>query len=898
VRALVRALNHTPRGRPSRPEAPGRTFCAMSHPTERLSASLADRYRILRQLGAGGMATVYLAEDLKHDRKVAIKVLKPELAAVLGAERFVQEIKTTAALSHPHILPLFDSGEADGFLYYVMPYIAGETIRDRLNRETQLGVDEAVRITCEIADALDYAHRHGVIHRDIKPENLLLHDGRAMVMDFGIALAVSAAAGGRMTETGLSLGTPHYMSPEQATAEREITARSDIYSLGSVLYEMLSGEPPHIGNSAQAIIMKIVTEDAAPVTRLRKAVPANVAAAVAKSLERLAADRFDTAKAFGEALKDANFATKAMPVASAAATPARRRGTLLVGLALGAVAGAVAMLLLRPAPSARGEINRDQLTFSGIANRPAISPDGRRIAYIVDACTPAEIDCTVSLEVLEVGGTKAQVLIPAALSLHYPRWSHDGETIVLGATLERGRSGIFAIPRLNATPRLISEGFGAYDTHPTADSIIVISQASDSMRVVSMTDGAVARSVPVALNGVTDVAWSPNGARVAINDLTGLHVLDPMGEELGLYRTGATRPWVRWNTAGDALLYFRTARAREDEFVRRAVTASGAIAEEDEVIMPRTPTLYRGEFDVARQTGAVVIKTGDAASDLWSFTLDGRPLIGAQETRGTTWYGMPVVSNDDQFLYYLRGDALGDNVYRLDRKSREEMALTAETGPGANRVAMTADGTRLGYARAINGLLRLQQMDVTSRRVTSGPAVSDVAVPVAATGFLVRSELGALTYLDSMSATPRALTNPDSTALLSFGIAPDGVTAVFVGAQLRGGDAPATVFLGRVSTQGGAITQLSTLADPVGLAPAVSVALDGTVFLSRWIPGNARPSLWRMPLNGGSLARVAEMPTACNPITLVVGWSGKTATCVVDQYRGDVWLVDLGRATR
>ncbi len=181
----------------------------MGEPSARLTSALADRYTIERELGAGGMATVYLAHDLKHDRQVAIKVLKPELAAVLGAERFIQEIKTTAALSHPHILPLFDSGSADGQLYYVMPYIEGETIREKLNRETQFGIDEAVKITTEVADALDYAHRHGVIHRDIKPENILLHDGRPMVMDFGIALAVSAAAGGRMTETGLSLGTPH-----------------------------------------------------------------------------------------------------------------------------------------------------------------------------------------------------------------------------------------------------------------------------------------------------------------------------------------------------------------------------------------------------------------------------------------------------------------------------------------------------------------------------------------------------------------------------------------------------------------------------------------------------------------------------------------------------------------
>jgi len=217
-----------------------------------LATALANRYRIERELGAGGMATVYLAQDLKHDRKVAIKVLKPELAAVLGADRFVVEIKTTAALQHQHILPLFDYGEADGMLYYVMPYIQGETIREKLNRETQFGVDEAVRVAREVADALDYAHRHGVIHRDIKPENILLHDGRAMVMDFGIALAVSAAAGGRMTETGLSLGTPHYMSPEQTTAEKEIAARSDVYSLASVLYEMLAGEPPHTAGSESA----------------------------------------------------------------------------------------------------------------------------------------------------------------------------------------------------------------------------------------------------------------------------------------------------------------------------------------------------------------------------------------------------------------------------------------------------------------------------------------------------------------------------------------------------------------------------------------------------------------------------------------------------------------------
>src|SRR5213595_3794224 len=224
----------------------------MSDVLERLGAALAEHYAIERQVGAGGMATVYLARDLKHDRAVALKVLRPELAAVLGIERFLSEIRVTAHLQHPHILPLFDSGQAGGLIYYVMPHVEGESLRQRLEREKQLPIDEALRLAGGVASALDYAHRHGVIHRDIKPENILFQDGQAVVADFGIALALSAAGGSRLTETGLSLGTPQYMSPEQATGDRLIDARSDIYSLASVLYEMLAGEPPHNGPTATA----------------------------------------------------------------------------------------------------------------------------------------------------------------------------------------------------------------------------------------------------------------------------------------------------------------------------------------------------------------------------------------------------------------------------------------------------------------------------------------------------------------------------------------------------------------------------------------------------------------------------------------------------------------------
>jgi serine/threonine-protein kinase len=274
---------------------------------DRFRSALADRYLIESELGEGGMATVYLAQDLKHDRKVAVKVLKPELAAVVGTDRFLAEIRTTANLSHPHILPLFDSGEADGFLFYVMPLVEGDSLRERLDRDGQLSVEEALRIAGHMADALDSAHRDGVIHRDLKPANILFQKGEPVVADFGIALAVSAAGEGRLTETGLSLGTPYYMSPEQATGDQTPTAASDVYSLGCVLYEMLTGEPPHTGSSAQAILGKILLADVTRPTKLRRTIPANVEGAILKALERLPADRFESVGELAAALKDKGF---------------------------------------------------------------------------------------------------------------------------------------------------------------------------------------------------------------------------------------------------------------------------------------------------------------------------------------------------------------------------------------------------------------------------------------------------------------------------------------------------------------------------------------------------------------------------------------------------------------
>jgi len=370
----------------------------MASSLEDLRAALAGRYEIERELGQGGMATVYLADDLKHDRQVAIKVLRPELAAVLGAERFLNEIKVTANLQHPHILPLFDSGRtggqadgrADDFLYYVMPYVEGESLREKLNREKQLPIEDAVRLATEVAEALEYAHKQSVIHRDIKPENILLHNDSAMVADFGIALAVQQAGRDRLTETGLSLGTPQYMSPEQTTAERELDARSDVYSLGAMLYEMLVGEPPFTGPTAQAIVASILTKTPEAVEDRRITTPENVADAVHTALEKLPADRFGSAKAFADALGNpavARHHPRSRRFQRSAKVTSVSPTLVIAGLIAALTVGAGAGWLLRPVPATvdRLEIHfpRDQQLVNLGGGYPTVHQltDGAELVY-------------------------------------------------------------------------------------------------------------------------------------------------------------------------------------------------------------------------------------------------------------------------------------------------------------------------------------------------------------------------------------------------------------------------------------------------------------------------------------------------------------------------------------
>ena len=469
----------------------------MSDPLARLTAALADRYRIERELGQGGMATVYLAQDLKHDRKVAIKVLRPELAAVIGAERFLTEIKTTANLQHPHILPLHDSGRTDDFVYYVMPFIDGESLRDRLSREKQLSIGDAVRIAGEVAGALDYAHRHGIIHRDIKPENVLLHDGRALVADFGIALAATSA-GHRMTETGMSLGTPHYMSPEQAMGDRELTPRSDIYALGAMTYEMLLGEPPFTGPTAQSIVAKVMTEKPAALIPRRDRIPPHVEDAVLTALEKLPADRFGSAAEFAAALDapaPAGAARSGIRPRSAAARTRRPWVMLAGGVGLGA-ALSWGFGALRGRGAAEGEprhlaialpdsapFTAGQDEFGTALNSLDLSRDGRALVYV----TGSTAGTRLVLVRLDNGTVR---ILPGTERGRSPAFSPDGQAIAFVQANS-------VVRRLSLDDDRIAEGpaTAGASLHWHQDGKIYF---DGGCRVASATGGKTTRLAPVA----------------------------------------------------------------------------------------------------------------------------------------------------------------------------------------------------------------------------------------------------------------------------------------------------------------------------------------------------------------------------------------------------------------
>ena len=481
-----------------------------------LAAALHDRYVLERVLGRGGMATVYLAQDTRHRRHVAIKVLEPELAAVLGGERFLREIETTASLRHPHILPLFDSGAvgqtgsgAAPFLYYVMPFVEGESLRDRLQRERQLPLTEALQIAREVADALAYAHSHGIVHRDIKPGNILLESGHAVVADFGIARAINVAGGERLTQTGLGIGTPEYMSPEQVAGGQDLDGRSDLYSLGCVLYEMLAGQPPFTGPTAASVVQQQMMVEAGSVTRIRPSVPPDVAAVITRSLAKIPADRWHHADEFRTQLGalEHRSGDVAVPLG---VTPSRRRWAPLVGavvvLGLLAVAGS---RLIRSEPPQIEFGRRTQVTHGpGLEVHPALSPDGQLLAHIAGENS--------RLFVRQIDGSRPIPVAPDIPGFQgWPHWSPDGKELSFLST-----RGLEIVPALGGAPRLLvpipqagPRGTVINGGPWSPDGREVSFVRGDTLYAVAAAGGAP--RVVTTEPRLHSCAWSPDGARIA-----------------------------------------------------------------------------------------------------------------------------------------------------------------------------------------------------------------------------------------------------------------------------------------------------------------------------------------------------------------------------------------------
>jgi serine/threonine-protein kinase len=483
---------------------------------ERVTQALADRYTIEREIGSGGMATVYLAEDQKHHRPVAIKVLRPELAAALGPERFLREIELTARLNHPHILPLLDSGEAEGLLFYVMPYVEGESLRERLALERQLPLEEALRIAAEVADALDFAHQHNVLHRDIKPENILLESKHAVVADFGIARAIDAAGGTRLTETGIAVGTPEYMSPEQAGGGKDLDGRSDVYALGCVLHEMLAGQPPFTGPTVESLVRQHLSAEPPAVTALRPSVPEGVVAALTRSLAKAPADRFSSAGAFGEAIAPSGVSPP--PGAVRVEQRVTRRRPMvggIVGVAAAVIAAAVVgTQLLTSGPITVTTSNITRVTHeAGIEYQPAISPDGEEVAYVVG---PIENSRLVVRGTVDAGrGGESRPAVEVGDQHMGPRWTPDGASLRFYVRTGSGWSWR-EVGKLGGSVRTVPRPWPG-DNVLSPDGTRVVARSNDSIFTYTADTGEpeLLGVHPVEHSGQHSFVWSPDGQLIA-----------------------------------------------------------------------------------------------------------------------------------------------------------------------------------------------------------------------------------------------------------------------------------------------------------------------------------------------------------------------------------------------
>ncbi|MEQ1689752.1 MAG: protein kinase [Gemmatimonas sp.] len=774
-------------------------------PADRLAAALSDRYRIERELGQGGMATVFLAEDLKHDRKVAIKVLHEDLGATLGPERFLAEIKTTAKLQHPHILTLLDSGstavgdEKGGLLYYVMPYVDGESLRDRLEREKQLPIDDAVRIAREIADALGLAHSLGIVHRDIKPENVLLQGGHALVADFGIALAVQSAGGARLTQTGLSLGTPQYMSPEQAMGEKSVDARADIYALGAVTYEMLVGEPPFTGATVQAIVAKVLSSEPEPPTTMRKTIPHHVEDAVLTALAKLPADRFTDVKAFGAALGGSGTTISgARTQASRAAKSTRviARSWVVAGITLGVFAGVALGYFVWNGARANGTaaVARSYVVHPAAEALPGgttdfvLSPDGEQMVYV----GPGEQAGTTQLwrkQQSELHATR----LAGTVGARAPFFSPDGKQIAFYA-----RAGLITMSLAGGAPTTLVSGItgvagrGAW----LDDGRIVFSErqtvevirADGGGRELLVTSGQIAGYNPVMMEALPNsrgfvMQTCPTQCPRATVQITDLK----SRETRLLLADGRNPTWLptghlAWITSEGKLVAARldleTLVLEEHAVVLleqvaalslsrngRMVYREGAIGEAarlvwvdrtgKETIVDTSWVAHISTFSLApngKRVAASIVTGG--RQNIWIKEMPSGPL--SKFTFGELNQFRPVWSADATRLWFVSGN----ETFALGEKNADgggDARVMSHPGHQVVEAAASRDGQwllmRAGGTDTSRALLAMRLgADTTPRQINTKP--------VPRVGFAISPDSRHVAYLSVESGTPEIYVSP------------------------------------------------------------------------------------------------------------------------------------------
>ncbi|HEY3934381.1 MAG TPA: protein kinase [Gemmatimonadales bacterium] len=863
-----------------------------------LRAGLADRYRIERELGAGGMATVYLAQDVKHDRKVAIKVLRPELAAVIGAERFLSEIKTTANLQHPHILSLFDSGTIDGTVFYVMPFVDGESLRDLLMREKQLPVDEAIRVAREVADALQYAHAHGIIHRDIKPENILIQGGHALVADFGIALAASKTGGSRMTETGMSLGTPQYMSPEQAMGERELDARTDVYALGCVTYEMLTGEPPFTGPTAQAIVARVLTEPAPSARSKRASVPDTVDAAIRTALQKTPADRFRSAAEFATALAETRRDEKReQREVNASRSLFSRLSSLVAVIVIVAIVAALGGAWFggrRVVPDAGLQFAR-QLTFDGNVTAVAITADGKSLAYVTDDCLGQVNVCNLTLRVRDVDGTQSLAIAKSWRTIVEVKWSPDGSRLAIRGSPDSTAVAVYLTDKLGGSlqPLRVEVNAMAF----TGDSrfiTLAVGTARQSLQRFDVATLARVDSVPLpAPWSIRDLDYAPDQKRmiVTVQSAAGgsevLALLSAKGRVIdSLIETGAARNPIRWSPNGSALYTFEFAPGVADNLVRIPISGdridtlgrSIALGQVNDGIVGLFDVSHTGRFAIiaGQQSWGLLLHTG-AAGDPWR-TISHR--TGYMEPWGIAPNGNGVVA--------AATDNLSDNIASFSFDSTvAPQSLTATRGLH-EYPEWSPDGKHVGYiswTATLPWLVTINASGGVERRIVPDnpkftwisdstiAVLSNETVRIVDTAGHVRSEFALPAPFRPADVIARPIKDPSSSRIAYPSDVANGIVIV---------DIEKKTFTQATRSQS-ALVPVAWSADGLALFAWGTDPAPGA-------DGQRARRLFRFPLSGGPPSVVVTLPPYCEGV--VADTDARHVVCEMHHFAPDVWLAD------